>query len=173
MRWGGNAPGDTGDEYQIRIPSIEVSSYLLTRSQSGEIKVILSDFDKFRDNPMVKFKTEIVEGKSYTIISYMIADKSFWEVPLSLETRGITFETKTGICVSRPLGKFFNVSERSDTDPASVARDFVECYEKRDGSMLTPIITQNGNIVFKTKKSFYSDVANSANLSVPEEVKRV
>lgn len=135
--------------------------------------MILSDFDKFRDNPMVKFKTEIVEGKSYTIISYMIADKSFWEVPLSLETRGITFETKTGICVSRPLGKFFNVSERSDTDPASVARDFVQCFEKRDGSMLTPIITQNGNIVFKTKKSFYSDVANSANLSVPEEVKRV
>jgi T4 RnlA family RNA ligase len=60
-----------------------------------------------------------------------------------------------------------------NTDPTSVARDFVECYEKRDGSMLTPIITDNGNIVFKTKKSFYSDVANSANLSIPPGVKRI
>lgn len=132
----------------------------------------LSDFDKFRNDPMVRFKDEVVEGKSYTTIAYMIADKSFWEVPLSIETRGITFETETGICVSRPLGKFFNVSERADTDPVSVARDFVECYEKRDGSMLTPVLTDNG-IVFKTKKSFYSDVANTANLSVPVGVQIV
>lgn len=125
--------------------------------------MILSDLDRFRNDPMVRFKTEIVEGKSYTIISYMIADKAYWDTPLADETRGITFETDTGKCVSRPFVKFFNVSERSDTDSATVARDFVECYEKRDGSMLTPIITQNGNIVFKTKKSFYSDVANQAN----------
>lgn len=125
--------------------------------------MILSDLDRFRNDPMVRFKTEIVEGKSYTIISYMIADKAYWDTPLADETRGITFETDTGKCVSRPFVKFFNVSERSDTDSATVARDFVECYEKRDGSMLTPIITQNGNIVFKTKKSFYSNVANQAN----------
>ena len=136
---------------------------ILTKSQTGEIKVILSDLDHLRNDPMVRFKTEIVEGKSYTIISYMIADKAYWDTPLADETRGITFETDTGKCVSRPFVKFFNVSERSDTDSATVARDFVECYEKRDGSMLTPIITQNGNIVFKTKKSFYSDVANQAN----------
>ena len=133
--------------------------------------VNLSDFDKFRNDPMVRYKEEVVEGKSYTIISYMISDKSYWDTPLAGETRGITFETDTGKCVSRPFKKFFNVGERSDTDSASVARDFVQCFEKRDGSMLTPIITDNGNIVFKTKKSFYSDVANAANLSVPNEVK--
>lgn len=133
----------------------------------------LSDLDHFRNDPMIRFKEEIVEGKSYTIVAYMIGNKELWDTFLADETRGITFETDTGKCVSRPFNKFFNVGERSDTDQASVARDFVQCFEKRDGSMLTPIITKNGNIIFKTKKSFYSDVANSANLSVPEEVKRV
>lgn len=135
--------------------------------------MILSDLDPFRNDPMIKFKTEIVEGKSYTIVAYMIGNKELWDTPLADETRGITFEADTGKCVSRPFKKFFNVGERSDTDPVSVARDFVECYEKRDGSMLTPIITQNDNIVFKTKKSFYSDVANTANENIPKEVKKL
>lgn len=125
--------------------------------------MVLSDFDHFRNDPAIRFKEEIVEGVSYTIIAYMIADKSFWEAPLALETRGIVFETQTGKCVCRPLTKFFNVGERADTDPVSVARDFVECYEKRDGSMLTPILASGCCIRFKTKKSFYSDVANKAN----------
>lgn len=135
--------------------------------------MILSDLNKFRDDPMIKFKEEVVEGKSYTIVAYMIGNKELWDTPLADETRGITFETDTGKCVSRPFRKFFNVGERADTDPVSVARDFVECYEKRDGSMLTPVLTDNGNIVFKTKKSFYSDVANTANLSIPAGVQLV
>lgn len=135
--------------------------------------MILSDLDSFRNDPMIRFKEEIVEGKSYTIVSYMIGNKELWDTPLADETRGITFETDTGKCVSRPFKKFFNVGERSDTDPVSVARDFVECYEKRDGSMLTPVFTQSGGIIFKTKKSFFSDVANDANLFVPVGVKVV
>lgn len=132
--------------------------------------MILSDLDPFRNDPMIRFKEEEVEGQSYTIVSYMIGNKELWDTPLADETRGITFETDTGKCVSRPFNKFFNVGERADTDQASVARDFVRCYEKRDGSMLTPIITKNGNIIFKTKKSFYSDVANTANMNVPDGV---
>jgi RNA ligase len=132
--------------------------------------MILSDLNPFRNDPMIKFKEEIVDGKSYTIVAYMIGNKELWDTPLADETRGITFETDTGKCVSRPFKKFFNVGERADTDPVSVSRDFVECYEKRDGSMLTPIITDNGNIIFKTKKSFFSDVANTANLSIPFRV---
>lgn len=135
--------------------------------------MILSDLLPFQNDPMIKFKEEVVEGKSYTIVAYMIGNKELWDTHLADETRGITFETETGICVSRPLKKFFNVGERADTDPVSVARDFVECYEKRDGSMLTPVLTDNGNIIFKTKKSFYSEVANTANLSVPAGVEIV
>lgn len=132
--------------------------------------MILSDLDPFRNDPMIRFKEETVEGKSYTIVAYMIGNKELWDTHLADETRGITFETDTGKCVSRPFRKFFNVGERADTDPASVARDFVECYEKRDGSMLTPVLTDNGNIIFKTKKSFYSDVANTANSHIPPGV---
>jgi len=125
--------------------------------------MILSDFDCFRDDPMIKFKEEVVEGISYTTIAYMIGNKELWDHPLSRETRGITFETISGKCVSRPFAKFFNVGEREEVSAAIVKANMVEVYEKRDGSMLTPIITNSGNIFFKTKKSFYSDVANKAN----------
>lgn len=125
--------------------------------------MILSDFDCFRDDPMIKFKEEVVEGISYTTIAYMIGNKELWDHPLARETRGITFETKSGKCVSRPFAKFFNVGEREEVSPAIVKANMVEVYEKRDGSMLTPIFTKNKNILFKTKKSFYSDVANQAN----------
>lgn len=125
--------------------------------------MILSDFDCFRDDPMIKFKEEVVEGISYTTIAYMIGNKELWDHPLARETRGITFETKSGKCVSRPFAKFFNVGEREEVSPAFVKANMMEVYEKRDGSMLTPIFNKYGNIVFKTKKSFYSDVANQAN----------
>jgi len=108
--------------------------------------MILSDLDSFRDNSMIKFKEEIVDGQAYTIISYMIANKELWDTPLAVETRGITFESESGKCVCRPFNKFFNVGEREDTDPTSVARDFVECFEKRDGCLdeSTLIETEEG-----------------------------
>ena len=132
--------------------------------------MILSDLDHLRDNPMVRFKEEVVENESFTIVSYMIADKDFWEQPLADECRGITFKTDTGECVCRPFNKFFNVGEREDTTPAIVSSTFKECYEKKDGSMLTPIITRTGNVKFKTKKSFFSEVADTANRCATQEI---
>lgn len=131
--------------------------------------MILSDLDHLRDNPMVRFKEEVVEDESFTIVSYMIADKDFWKQPLADECRGITFKTDTGECVCRPFNKFFNVEEREDTAPAIVSSAFKECYEKKDGSMIMPIVTKSG-MKFKTKKSFYSEVAETANRCATQEV---
>ena len=130
----------------------------------------LSDFDHFRNTPAIKFKEEEVEGRRFVTIAYMIGNKDLWEGPMALETRGSVFDAVTGECVCRPFEKFFNLGERADTSPDIVARDFVECYEKRDGSMVTPVLLKDGQVRFKTKKSFFSDVAILANELASKEV---
>lgn len=122
--------------------------------------ITLQDFNHFRSDPRVKFKTEDVDGETFTIISYMIADSNLWTQPLALETRGITFDS-TGKCVSRPLQKFFNVGEREETQLNNLEFYNSIFVEKRDGSMLIPVLI-NDKIHWKSKKSFYSDVAIQA-----------
>ena len=130
----------------------------------------LSDFDHFRIDKRVKFKEEIVKGVNFVIINYMIADSHFWDIPLAMETRGHVFLKETGECVSMALPKILNVGEREDTHPDKVKNRFVECQEKRDGSMILPVLI-NDEIVFKTKKSFFSDVAILANQVCPDAVR--
>lgn len=130
----------------------------------------ISAIEHLREDPRVKFKDEIVDGHSYTIVAYMIGDKDFWDDPAALETRGNAYDTETGECVCATFPKFFNVNERQDTQEHLIKDRFIECFEKRDGSMVTPILTKSGSVVFKTKKSFYSDVAKLANQVAPKEV---
>lgn len=133
--------------------------------------ILLSDFDHFRDNKLVQFKEEIVFGKSFTTISYQIADSEFWKIPLALETRGICFDTESGLCVSRPFQKFFNCGEREETlDHNLPWNDPYEITVKRDGSFIGGVLI-GSEIKYKTKKSFYSEVANVANESAGKEVK--
>lgn len=131
----------------------------------------LKDFDHLLNEPKVKFKEELVLGKSVTIISYMIADSDYWKIPNAIETRGHCFDTETGECLALTFPKFFNVGEREDTQLHNLPwnDDFV-VSSKIDGSMIIPVLI-DGQIIFKTKKSFYSDVANYANEVAPDEVK--
>jgi len=138
------------------------------KQESSEMK--LSDFDHFRTNPMVKFKEEVVDGKTFVIIAYVIADSKFWKEPLALETRGITFDKETGEVVSLPFHKFFNVGETEATLPNNLNwKSSYTITEKTDGSLITPVVV-NDAVYLKTKKSFYSDVAEEANCSCPYPV---
>lgn len=121
--------------------------------------ITLKDFEHLRTDKRIRFKDELVDGVDLTIIAYMIADTDMWAKPLSLETRGITFDTATGECLSRPFTKFFNLNENEWTQVN--AFDFSHptiVADKRDGSMLTPVLV-NDKVFWKTKKSFFSDVA--------------
>jgi T4 RnlA family RNA ligase len=120
---------------------------------------------------MIKFKEEEVDGEVFTIVAYMIGDKELWDTPGALETRGNTYD-ESGVCVSAAFPKFFNVNERPDTAEHLIREKFVEVYDKRDGSMITPVLV-NGKVHLKTKKSFYSDVAILANQWAPDNVLKV
>lgn len=131
----------------------------------------LSDFDHLRNDPRIKFKTELVDDQEFTIISYMIADPKLWQLPLALECRGITFNA-AGECVSRPFHKFFNIGEREDTQLNKLHLFNCTVLEKRDGSMLVPVLI-NDKLFWKSKKSFYSDVAISAQKTAPSAVQEL
>lgn len=134
--------------------------------------------EQFGDNPNVRFREEIVDGVSLTIVCYMISDDDLWKSksPLSFETRGATFNTETGALVALPFEKFFNVNEKEWTQAARVSdvmiRFGAEAVEKLDGSMINAALV-NGKIHLKTKKSFESDVAIYAQSAMTEEVSKL
>lgn len=106
----------------------------------------IQDLDHLRSNSMIRFKIEEVNGTPVEIVSYMIGDKTLWEDPAALETRGNTYSTKTGECICACFPKFFNLGERADTQPDIVKDQFVEVFEKRDGCLEenTLIETEDG-----------------------------
>lgn len=103
------------------------------------------------------------QANGTTIVSYNISDSSTFDTPEALECRGLTF-SKEGTVVSRPLHKFFNLGEKDDLrqDTLIKRQDIVAVFDKLDGSM---ICTANvdGELSFKSKKSFDSYVAKLAN----------
>ena len=100
-----------------------------------------------------------------SVVCYMVKDEdtfrgehAFWYQ----ECRGITFGTD-GAVVSRTLHKFPNVGENAESQPEVIdwAR-VVRIMDKRDGSMITPVMLEDGSIVCKTKKTFTSNEAIEA-----------
>lgn len=126
------------------------------------------------DRPEIRFSTEKVCGLDVVIACYMVANKDLWENPYAREARGSVFDAATGECISRPFEKFFNLGERADSQLSAVQEAIsdsymVEVMTKADGSMITPVCV-NGRWLMKTKKSFYSDVAQQANAYWREDV---
>ena len=123
----------------------------------------IKHIDEFRSH--VAHKEEMREmdiGEGCTSFCYMIAAEGTFDDAWSRECRGIVFDNKTGAVIGRPLHKFFNVNERESTrvenlDWSKVTR----VMDKRDGSMIHTVITEQG-IRLKSKKTFTSEVALAA-----------
>ena len=119
---------------------------------------------EFRKN--VLHKEEIREsdiGHGVTCFCYMVSAEGTFDSDWLRECRGITFDSVTGNVNGRPLTKFFNVNEKESTQVANLDwSKVVRVMDKRDGSMLTSVLTSDG-VMLKTKKTFTSDVAIAAN----------
>lgn len=121
----------------------------------------ISDFSHLQRFDAVRFKTEMVGDQAFTILCYMISDAALWDEPLGKETRGHVFDA-SGALVSMPFEKFFNYRENKFTQPSEVGHIRIRnVFEKRDGSLMTPVLVKH-QVHWKTKKSFYSDVAIEA-----------
>lgn len=134
----------------------------------------LFELNHLRNEKMIRFKEEEVNGVSYTIVSYMVASDSLWKIDKAIECRGITFNTATGECVCRPFHKFFNLHENEHTREENVRWDtLTDVTDKIDGSMLSAVLQPFGQLAWKTKNSFYSDVAIEASENASEEVTKL
>ena len=121
--------------------------------------------EQLKDMKSVRFMEDAVRG--VTIVCYMVDDTELWKHPLGIECRGSVFDTKTGKCLCRPFEKFFNFHEMTTEHQKEIEQQIDSGYGvaftmKRDGSMITPVLLPNGELGFKTKKSFDSDVAKLA-----------
>ena len=109
-----------------------------------------------QDNPQIRVKQEGSWG--HTVVCYMLQDEDTFggeHQAVERECRGITF-FDDGKIAARTLHKFFNVGEREDTQPHVIPwHRVVRIMDKRDGSMVTPVLHPNRvSFTFKTKKSF-------------------
>jgi len=102
-------------------------------------------------------------GEIFTTFTYRLAAYSEFkdnEHLGSLEARGITFRNSDGKCVSRPMGKFFNLLENPYTE--SVDFNDVDVIQvKEDGSLISTVNT-GYEFMLKSKTAFYSDQAKLA-----------
>jgi RNA ligase len=108
-----------------------------------------------QDNPQIRVK---VEPNGMTVVCYMLQDEDTFSganADYAAECRGITFHPD-GKLAARTLHKFFNVGQDPTVRPEVIAwQDVVRIMDKRDGSMITPVLVGGYNQVkCKTKKSF-------------------
>lgn len=121
-----------------------------------------------------------IEGKDYigvnkqsngaTVVCYNISNGTSFTTKEEKEARGLSFD-KDGNIIARPLHKFFNLAEREEVQPKNL--DFSKIagvYDKMDGSMITTGF-MDGEFFCKSKKSFKSDVAVSAEVFCKENQK--
>lgn len=124
----------------------------------------ITNLDEFKANvgdiPGIEFKTN---EDGYTVASYYILDSKVFDNPYARECRGITFD-KNGKLVSRPFHKFFNLGEKEATLEQNLDwNNVATVMDKRDGSMISPVLFEDGTIKFKTKRTYTSDEAIHAN----------
>lgn len=133
-------------------------------------RMLISALDSLRSDPMIRFKEEELDTQTLTIVHYMISNSELWNNPAAYEARGNVYNEK-GECICACFKKFFNVNERPETRVELIKNRIIAVQEKKDGSLVAPVISKMGRLVFKTKKSFTSDVALLANACVPANIR--
>ena len=129
----------------------------------------LAQLNRPREDSRIEFKEETVNGERFTVVSYAGTDAELWKKPFEKDACGITVNGR-GDCVSRPFEKFFNVIENDDTPISNLYYNGVILTKKQDEIMIRPVLVADG-VVFKSKRSFLSDVANTANRTESNELK--
>jgi T4 RnlA family RNA ligase len=116
------------------------------------------------ENKQIRVKADELTG--HIVVCYMVQDEDTFagtDLQYAVECRGITFHPD-GRIAARTLHKFFNIGEHDSVQPQNLSWGLVDrIMEKRDGSMITPVvIAGTAEFRFKTKKTFSSKEALAA-----------
>ncbi len=101
--------------------------------------------------PFIEHKKEFVvkHKDDYTVIDYVYQGDDTFDSMETMEARGIKFYPD-GRIMCRPPAKFFNLGENKALEAEYFDNDY-EIHEKLDGSLITPIIMQDGSVRLGTK----------------------
>jgi hypothetical protein len=97
------------------------------------------------------------------MVAFKYAATALWEEDwvwdeLTLEARGITFNSETRECICRPFRKFFNVGQPECN--ADLSSSFLT--EKLDGTCILAYISPDGELACKTLGSFDNEFTKQA-----------
>ncbi len=124
-------------------------------------------------NKQIRVKPDDLTG--HTVVCYMVQDEDTFageNLEQERECRGVSFDLQ-GRISARTMHKFFNVGERPETMPDQIRwADVDRIMEKRDGSMVTPVLTSGSEFKFKTKKSFSTPEAALADSLCTDETRK-
>ena len=118
------------------------------------------------ENTDMFFKAEHqLDGDTYEIFNYRLANYTGFLLPGALECRGIMFRITgdTPVLVSRPMLKFFNVNENPTTMNLDLQNP-MQIMDKADGSLISTF-TRGGDrprLGIKSKGSLHSEQALAA-----------
>jgi predicted kinase len=102
----------------------------------------------------------------YTIFDYkdrVAYSSDAFERSIQKECRGIVISLKTGKVLARRFHKFYNIGECEEAMPSSI--DFhsgIRVYEKMDGSLVSPILLESGDLIWATRRNRSGDVEDLA-----------
>lgn len=103
-----------------------------------------------------------------TIVRYLINDPSVFQTAWDLECRGLIFDSNTGLLLSRPFHKFFNISDKTSASTLC-GQGNVRLVDKLDGSMIGGFVL-DGTVRLHTKGGF-SEQALAAESRMPDGVR--
>ena len=104
-------------------------------------------------------------GRTYRTFSYrLVSYDVFHEYTDAMNCRGLSFDITDAIprLVAVTPHKFFNLHEGSYDKVINYINDIEFFMRKEDGSLITSFIDGKGNVGFKSKTSFSSDMAIAA-----------
>lgn len=134
------------------------------KSHFPEIHTIDDVLEHIKGNKsIINFKNK----NGCQVLVYQIQSSETFNNPYALECRGITFD-KNGKIIGRPLHKFFNIGENKQLSLSDIDWNrAVALFDKLDGSMITAHRVE-GQVAFKSKMSFISDVVVLVNDYIKE-----
>lgn len=75
-----------------------------------------------------------------------------WEACVLREFRGLIVSSVTGKVLARRFHKFFNIGELPETEMTNIDLKDYKMYHKIDGSLVSPILLDNNEIIWATRK---------------------
>lgn len=76
-----------------------------------------------------------------------------WETAVQRECRGLIVSTITGKVLARRFHKFFNINQNEESKLELIDFTNAKITEKMDGSLVSPVMLDNGTIIWATKRA--------------------